>query len=137
MHAPSVHFQLDRSCFEEPGSSRGSRTDQDQGEFVQMALSAFTVSTVAIELLQLIMFSHGACKWSPLITSLKLYLFSMRVIWKEVKEKGKQYCKIKNMVCNTQAQTHCTYWHQESHSLKRAGRERKSNPSTNTFRQLD
>lgn len=66
-----------------------------------MALTAFTVSTVAIELLQLITFSIGACKWSPLITSLKLYLFSMQVIWKEVKEKGKQYYQIKSVICNT------------------------------------
>jgi len=72
-----------------------------------MALTAFTVSTVAIELLQLITFSIGACKWSPLITSLKLYLFSMQVIWKEVKEKGKQYYQIKSVICNS-AQTHYT-----------------------------
>lgn len=60
-----------------------------------MALSAFTASTMATEhfRLQLIMFSHGACKQSPLITSVKLYLFSTQIIWEDVKEKGKHYCK--------------------------------------------
>lgn len=62
---------------EEAGSSCGSWT-QDQGEFVWMAPSTSTLSTVAIKhlLLQLIMFSHGTCKLNSLITPLALSNFN-------------------------------------------------------------
>lgn len=74
-----------KSCSGEAG-----RWIQDQeGEFVWVAPSTFTVSTLAIEhlLVQLIMFSHGTCKLSSLITSLSFIYFQCKLFGKRLKKR--------------------------------------------------